>query len=89
YHITEENGEQVNKEELEEEVLEEPVKEIVIEGTKDPEKGDGEFVWPAVGGYISSEIGHRWGKMHKGIDIARPSDRTIKAADNGKVISAG
>ncbi|WP_433959600.1 peptidoglycan DD-metalloendopeptidase family protein [Cytobacillus horneckiae] len=89
YHITEENGEQVNKEELEEEVLEEPVKEIVIEGTKDSEKGDGEFVWPAVGGYISSEIGHRWGKMHKGIDIARPSDRTIKAADNGKVISAG
>lgn len=27
--------------------------------------------------------------MHKGIDIARPSDRTIKAADNGTVVSAG
>jgi murein DD-endopeptidase MepM/ murein hydrolase activator NlpD len=27
--------------------------------------------------------------MHKGIDIARPSDRTIKAADNGVVVSAG
>ena len=29
------------------------------------------------------------GKMHKGIDIARPSDLTIKAADNGVVVSAG
>lgn len=27
--------------------------------------------------------------MHKGIDIAGPSNRTIKAADNGVVVSAG
>jgi murein DD-endopeptidase MepM/ murein hydrolase activator NlpD len=31
----------------------------------------------------------RWGKMHKGIDIARPSNKTIKAADNGVVVFAG
>ncbi|MDQ0271938.1 peptidoglycan DD-metalloendopeptidase family protein [Cytobacillus purgationiresistens] len=89
YHIIEENGDQVEREEMEEDILKKPVKEIVVKGTKDPTIGDGEFVWPAVGGYVSSEIGYRWGKMHKGIDIARPSDRTIKAADNGKVISAG
>jgi murein DD-endopeptidase MepM/ murein hydrolase activator NlpD len=27
--------------------------------------------------------------MHKGIDIARPSDRSILAADNGTVVFAG
>ncbi len=31
----------------------------------------------------------RWGRYHKGIDIARPWDYTIKAADNGVVVSAG
>ncbi len=49
----------------------------------------GSFAWPTNGGYISSKMGQRWGSLHKGIDIARPSDRTIKAADNGVVVSAG
>ena len=31
----------------------------------------------------------RWGQFHKGIDIARPYNRTIKAADNGVVVFAG
>jgi murein DD-endopeptidase MepM/ murein hydrolase activator NlpD len=34
-------------------------------------------------------MGYRWSRLHKGIDIARPSNRTIKAADNGIVVSAG
>lgn len=89
YHMKESNGEEVDKSELKEEIIDEPVEEIIIKGTKNPDVGDGDFAWPAVGGYVSSELGHRWGKLHKGIDIARPSDRTIKAADNGKVISAG
>ena len=46
-------------------------------------------MWPASGGYVSSKMGYRWGKMHKGIDIARPSNYTIKSADNGVVVSAG
>ncbi|RDY71414.1 M23 family peptidase, partial [Halobacillus trueperi] len=29
------------------------------------------------------------GRYHKGIDIAGVSDKTIKAADNGKVVDAG
>ncbi|MDF2037052.1 M23 family metallopeptidase [Cytobacillus oceanisediminis] len=90
YLISEENGQTVKKEVKEEKVLEEPVKQIVIKGTKViPSRGEGSFAYPAVGGYISSKMGYRWGKMHKGIDIARPSDRTIKAADNGTVVSAG
>ena len=35
----------------------------------------------------------KWGcvgaQLHRGIDIARPSSRTILAADNGVVVSAG
>ena len=34
-------------------------------------------------------MGTRWGSMHRGIDIARPSSRSILAADNGVVVSAG
>lgn len=90
YRITEENGQTVKKEVSNEEVLEEPVKNIVIKGTKViPSRGEGSFAKPTVGGYISSPFGNRWGKLHKGIDIARPGNLTIKAADNGVVVSAG
>lgn len=90
YVISEQNGKIVTKKAIQSEVLQEPVKEIVIKGTKVvPSRGDGTFVWPTNGGYISSQQGYRWNRMHKGIDIARPSNYTIKAADNGVVVSAG
>lgn len=90
YRISEQNGKVITKELTKEEVLQEPVKHIVIKGTKViPSRGDGSFAWPTVGGYVSSHVGYRWGRMHKGLDIARPSNRTIKAADNGVVVSAG
>ena len=63
---------------------------IVHKGTKViPSRGTGTFVWPTNGGYISSGMGNRWGSYHRGIDIARPSNYTIKAADNGTVSFAG
>lgn len=90
YKISEQNGAVVNLETVRERRIEEPVKHIVIKGTKAvPSRGDGSFAWPAVGGYISSKQGTRWGRLHKGIDIARPSETTIKASDNGKVVFAG
>ncbi|WP_338787908.1 M23 family metallopeptidase [Metabacillus sp. FJAT-53654] len=90
YVIHKENSSEVKRETASEEILKEPVKEIILKGTKIiPSRGTGSLAWPAVGGYISSGLGQRWGKLHKGIDIARPSDRTIKAADNGTVESAG
>jgi len=90
YSMTKQNGSKIKQEVLSEKVIKEPVNEIIIKGTKIiPSRGTGDLAWPAVGGYISSGLGQRWGKLHKGIDIARPSDRTIKAADNGTVISAG
>ncbi|GAM13275.1 M23 family metallopeptidase [Mesobacillus selenatarsenatis] len=88
--LTEQNGRMIKKEVIKETVLKEPVKEIIVKGTKVvPSRGDGTFVWPTNGGYVSSRQGYRWSRMHKGIDIARPSNYTIKAADNGKVIYAG
>jgi murein DD-endopeptidase MepM/ murein hydrolase activator NlpD len=90
YIVFKENGNEVKRETTKDETLTEPVKEIIVKGTKVvPSRGNGSLAWPAVGGYVSSKLGTRWGKMHKGIDIARPSDRTIKAADNGKIVSAG
>jgi len=90
YKISEQNGVTINKDEVNETILKQPVNEIIIKGTKViPSHGDGTFAWPAVGGYVSSKMGPRWGRMHKGIDIARPSNRTIKAADNGVIVSAG
>lgn len=90
YAITEVNGQTVKRETVKTEVLEEPVTEITVKGTKViPSRGDGTFAWPASGGYISSQQGYRWGKLHKGIDIARPSNYNISAADNGVVVYAG
>nr|WP_156645452.1 peptidoglycan DD-metalloendopeptidase family protein [Lentibacillus sp. JNUCC-1] len=90
YVIQQENGKAVKKEVANEKVTKEPVNKIVIEGTKViPSRGTGTFTWPAHGGYVSSHMGARWGRMHKGIDIAGPSSRGIKAADNGVVVSAG
>ncbi|PAV28594.1 peptidase M23 [Virgibacillus profundi] len=90
YAIEKINGKQTAKETLNENITKEVVDKVVIKGTKVvSSRGTGDLSWPAVGGYISSHVGQRWGRMHKGIDIARPSDRTIKAADNGVVVSAG
>lgn len=89
YTVTRQNGEQTAKTIISEATTKEAVTEIVSEGTKTPSVGTGNLVWPAVGGSISSKQGPRWGKYHKGIDIAGPSSRTIKAADNGIVVEAG
>jgi murein DD-endopeptidase MepM/ murein hydrolase activator NlpD len=90
YAISEQNGKTINKDVTSENILQQPVNEIIVRGTKViPSRGSGSLAWPTVGGYISSERGYRWGSLHQGIDIARPSNRTIMAADNGVVVSAG
>lgn len=51
----------------------------------------GEFTWPVPGfSYVSSGYGMRWGKLHKGIDIAGSGihNANIVAANAGKVIYA-
>ncbi len=90
FETTEVNGEQTEKTVKEEKKLKDPVKYVVIRGTKKtPSRGSGNFSWPTNGGYISSKQGPRWGRFHKGIDIARPNNKTIKAVDSGVVTFAG
>lgn len=90
YTLELKNGDVINKEIVKETTTKEPVKEIIIKGTKVvPSRGTGQLHWPTIGGYVSSGVGMRWGSMHKGMDIAGPSNRAIVSADNGTVVSAG
>jgi murein DD-endopeptidase MepM/ murein hydrolase activator NlpD len=45
--------------------------------------------WPLEAGVVSSEFGERWGKMHKGIDIAADVGEPVYAMAAGEVIYAG
>lgn len=44
--------------------------------------------WP-IGGRITSRYGWRWGRMHRGIDIAAPPGTLVRAAEQGRVTFAG
>ncbi|MGE5551596.1 MAG: M23 family metallopeptidase [Bacteroidota bacterium] len=44
--------------------------------------------WP-VRGRITSRYGWRWGRLHKGLDIAAPAGTIVRAAAPGRVIFAG
>lgn len=83
-----------NLEEIEEEAekLEEEIQKIINEKARASYMGDlpeGSFLWPVPGYYhVSSEYGYRWGKLHKGIDIAGSGIKgePITAANSGEVI---
>ncbi|MFJ5624486.1 peptidoglycan DD-metalloendopeptidase family protein [Peribacillus loiseleuriae] len=88
--VNEENEKGEYQEIKSENITQKPVAERGIKETKETRlQGTGSFIWPADGGYISSEQGPRWGKIHKGIDIAQPTTKTIHAADHGTVVEAG
>jgi murein DD-endopeptidase MepM/ murein hydrolase activator NlpD len=54
-----------------------------------PDRYDGAFTWPVEAGIVSSEYGARWGKVHKGIDIAADVGEPVYAIAPGEVIYAG
>lgn len=89
--IVRHNGEEVNRNELSSQVISEPKAQVVLKGTKDlpPLIGTGKFIYPARGTTLTSRFGQRWGRMHNGVDLAAPTGTKIRAADGGKVISAG
>lgn len=88
--IRKQNGEVIGRSVSTENILIEAIDEVTVVGTKVmPSRGTGEFIWPTNGGYVSSQRGERWGRVHEGIDIARPSSYAIKVADNGVVTDAG
>ena len=46
------------------------------------------FIWPTTG-ENSSLYGHRWGRLHAGIDIANNIGTSVAAAQAGRVVLAG
>jgi murein DD-endopeptidase MepM/ murein hydrolase activator NlpD len=53
-----------------------------------PDSQFSHYIWPTQG-TVTSGYGVRWGKMHKGIDIAAPIGTPIVAAASGVVTKAG
>ncbi len=53
-----------------------------------PQQYAGTLRWPLEAGVISSEYGDRWGKKHKGIDIAADSGEPVYSVASGQVIYA-
>jgi len=84
------NGILKQKNIISEEILKEPTDAIVLKGTKERPKtmAYGAFNVPSRG-RLSSRFGRRWGKDHEGIDISGSVGTPIKAADGGKVVTAG
>jgi murein DD-endopeptidase MepM/ murein hydrolase activator NlpD len=46
------------------------------------------YIWPAKG-ILTSGYGWRWGRMHRGIDIAAPVGTPVLAAAPGVIVSSG
>ena len=77
---------------LDRKVKKEVVDKIVLVGTAErpPSVGDGVYIWPLAGGYtLTSHFGHRWGRLHAGIDLGTPVGNDVLAADGGIVTRAG
>jgi murein DD-endopeptidase MepM/ murein hydrolase activator NlpD len=58
-------------------------------GSAVPEEYSGALRWPLDAGIVSSEFGARWGKTHKGLDIAADVGEPVYAIADGEVIYAG
>ena len=54
-----------------------------------PDQYSGSLRWPLDAYIVSSEFGERWGKMHKGMDMAADVGEPVYAIADGEVIYAG
>lgn len=89
--VTLQNGKKVEEEDLVTTVKEEPVTEVVLVGMKErpPTVGSGKYIWPLKDSFTqTSGFGSRWGRQHKGIDLAVSVGTTVYAADGGTVVEA-
>lgn len=59
-----------------------------LPGTSRPQGESQAFIWPAKGVFTSG-YGWRWGRMHRGIDIANNVGTPIVAAKDGLVVFSG
>ena len=88
--IIKHNGVEVDRQIVKEELISKPVDKLIVKGTKQRPLtiATGSFTTPTRGS-ISSRFGQRWGRMHRGIDIAAKVGTPIKAADGGTVTYSG
>jgi len=86
YQVIKENGKTVERKIIQEEIITQPIAKIVERGTKViSSRGSRNMMWPA-NGVLTSRYGQRWGRLHKGLDIA--GSGSIKATESGKVLFA-
>ncbi len=81
------NGELLSSAIVSSETTLEPVAEVVRVGTKPRNALVDGFSYP-LSGRLSSGFGPRWGRTHRGIDLAVAMDTPVKAAAAGTVITA-
>lgn len=84
------NGIEVDRQIIKEDIISKPVDELIVQGTKKVPRtvATGGFSMPTRGS-LSSRYGMRWGRMHRGIDIAAKTGTAITAADGGTVTFSG
>ncbi len=93
YHVTRENGVEIDRKKIDETIIEEPVAQVVEKGTAaTPAMGTGQFMWPVEGGGRLTQGFRGW--SHSGIDISYSShsnryNTRILAADSGVVVHTG
>lgn len=75
------NNDVVGKTVIKTTIIRKPKDKIILKGKED----ELTFLTPSRG-TLSSEFGYRWGKMHKGVDIAAAMGTPIYAAADGEVI---
>jgi murein DD-endopeptidase MepM/ murein hydrolase activator NlpD len=58
-----------------------------LQGKRDPSVPELKF--PVPGGTLTSPFGYRWGRLHKGLDIAAPVGKAVLACADGRVAFVG
>ena len=88
--VTKHNGVEVSRKIIKEEIISKPVDELIVKGTRKVPLtvATGAFVMPTRGS-LSSRYGMRWGRMHRGIDIAAKTGTAVTAADGGTITFSG
>ncbi len=85
------NGEEIDSQMVSVTQVVDPVDEVYYIGTKSlpVRSGSGTFLAPLTSYTLSSTFGMRWGRMHKGVDLAASTGTKIHAADGGTVTYSG
>ncbi|MDQ0284968.1 murein DD-endopeptidase MepM/ murein hydrolase activator NlpD [Desulfofundulus luciae] len=92
YQVAYLNGREVSRDVLDRRVIRKSETRVVAVGSRmllaSRSGTGGRLAWPTVGA-IESPFGPRWGRLHAGVDIAAGTSAPVRAAESGRVVSAG